>query len=85
MKKLVASLIDSILVFGFGAVLLILTILIMKVIGFEFYDQTVTAWAYAVACGIASLIYYPITESTKMDNTIGKKLLGVGPVKKATK
>ena len=56
MKKLVASLIDSILVFGFGAVLLILTILIMKVIGFEFYDQTVTAWAYAVACGIASLL-----------------------------
>lgn len=74
MKKLLANLIDQIIVFGGGALLLVVVSLILRVIGFEFVNPT---YMYIVAAAIVGVLYFPIVESTKLNTTIGKKLLNV--------
>lgn len=76
MKKLLANLIDQIIVFGGGILLLILVTLIMKWIGFEFTED-VRAYTYVVSAAIVGILYFPIVESSKLKTTIGKKLLNV--------
>ena len=74
MKKLIANLIDQVIVFGGGALLLLLVSLIMKWIGFEFVSLIKM---YIVAAAIVGVLYFPIVESSKLNATIGKKLLNV--------
>ena len=74
MKKLIANLIDQVIVFGGGALLLFLVSLIMKWIGFEFVSPIKM---YIVAAAIVGVLYFPIVESSKLNATIGKKLLNV--------
>lgn len=75
MKKLLASLIDQVIVFGGAAILLLLFTLIVKVIGFEFVKSAYTVYAYIISVAIVAILYFPIVESTKLNATIGKKLL----------
>ena len=49
----------------------------MKAIGFEFKSSLVTAYAYVIALAIIEILYFPIVESTKLNSTLGKKLLNV--------
>lgn len=77
MKKLLANIIDQIITFGVAALLLLIFTLIMKVIGFEFTGSKVTAYAYVVAVAVVEILYFPIVESTKLNSTLGKKLLNV--------
>ena len=73
MKRLIAGLIDTIIVFGVGALILMLTILVLKMVGFIFLEG-VMPWAYVISTGVVSLLYYPIVESTKLNTTLGKKI-----------
>lgn len=77
MKKLIANIIDQIITFGVAALLLLIVTLIMKVIGFEFTGASVTAYAYVIAVAVVEILYFPIVESTKLNSTLGKKLLNV--------
>ena len=80
MKKLLANIVDQIIVFGLGALLLLLTTLIMNLIGFKFNNDAIPAikqYAYIVCTAIIAILYYPIVESTSLNTTIGKKLLGI--------
>ena len=76
MKKLLASIMDEVVVFGVAALLLLLTVLIMKLIGFVFAEG-IHAYAYIIAVAVMTLIYSPIAESTKLNTTIGKKIVGI--------
>lgn len=74
MKKLIANLIDQVIVFGGGALLLVIVSLVMKWIGFEFVSPLK---AYIGAAVIMGVLYFPIVECSKLKTTIGKKLLNV--------
>ncbi|MBU5486868.1 RDD family protein [Clostridium sp. MSJ-8] len=74
MKKLLANIIDQIIVFGVAILLLLLVSLVMKLIGFEF-QKPIEAYIGSVA--IVAILYYPIVEATALKTTLGKKLLNV--------
>lgn len=76
MKRFFANLIDEVIVFGVAALVLLLTVLIMKLIGFVF-KEGILAYAYIISVAVINLIYSPIFESTKLNATIGKKILKV--------
>lgn len=76
MKKLLASLVDQIIVFGGSAALVGLGILILKVIGFVLVGG-ILQYAYLITLVVVSLLYSPIVESTKLNKTVGKKLLSL--------
>lgn len=76
MKKLFANIVDQIIVFGGAALLLVLVTLLLKLIGFEFV-KGVLQYAYMVSIAVVAILYFPIVESTKLNTTIGKKLLGI--------
>jgi uncharacterized RDD family membrane protein YckC len=76
MKRFFANLIDEVIVFGVAALILLLTVLIMKLIGFVF-KEGILAYAYIISLAVINLIYSPIFESTKSNATIGKKILKV--------
>lgn len=71
MKRLLASIIDEVIVFGVSALLYLLIELIMNLIGFKF---TSFLPIYVIIVAVLSVIYFPIVEATKLNTTIGKKI-----------
>lgn len=76
MKRILANLVDQLIVFGASAALVALSILILKVIGFVFAEGII-GYVYLITLAVVSLLYYPIVESTKLNKTVGKKVVGI--------
>lgn len=76
MKRILANLVDQVIVFGGAAALIGLGLLILKVMGFVLKDGVIQ-YAYLIALVVISLLYSPIVESTKLNKTLGKKALGL--------
>lgn len=76
MKKILANLVDQVIIFGGSAAILALIILILKVIGFKFQEGMIQ-YAYICTLVVISLLYAPIVESTKLNKTLGKKVFGL--------
>jgi uncharacterized RDD family membrane protein YckC len=76
MKRILANLVDQVIVFGASAALVGLSILILKVIGFVFAEG-IKGYVYLITLAVVSLLYYPIVESTKLNKTVGKKAFGI--------
>ncbi len=74
MKRLLASIVDEIIIFGGSALIYLLIELIMNLIGFRF---TGFLTVYIIIAAVLSVIYFPIVESTGLNNTIGKKIFDV--------
>ena len=76
MKRILANLVDQVIVFGGAAALIALGLLILKVMGFVLKDGVIQ-YAYLIVLVVISLLYSPIVESTKLNKTLGKKALGL--------
>lgn len=76
MKKILANLVDQVIIFGGAVALIGLGLLILKVMGFVLKDGVIE-YAYLIALVVISLLYSPIVESTKLNKTLGKKALGL--------
>ena len=68
-KKIFASLLDEMILFGVSAILLFLTDLILGAAGFKILQPAVFLTAYLF---IANVLYFPIIEES---TTLGKRII----------
>ncbi|MBB6697470.1 RDD family protein [Clostridium algidicarnis] len=74
-----ASIIDQIVIGGASFILLMIFNFIMKLINLRVVDKM---GVYVIIYIIVNIIYSPIMEKTKMNNTVGRKVSNIKLIKK---
>lgn len=74
-----ASIIDQIVIGGASYILLIIFDFIMKLVNLRVVDKM---GIYVIIYIIVNIIYSPIMEKTKMNNTVGRKVSNIKLIKK---
>lgn len=72
LKRLLSSIMDQIIVVAMSLLAIVLFDLILKVFGFYVAERQPI---FLIIYVIVNILYYPICESTKLKNTIGKKVI----------
>ena len=75
-KNIFANILDQLLVLAGSAVLLLLIDVILKSFGYMFVKESgAIVFAGAIVYFVMNCIYTPVMETSKIKNTIGKKIL----------
>lgn len=75
-KRIMANLFDEVVVVAIAAVLLGITILVLKLLGWKFGEPFYAVYAAFIIAAVVNLFYYPIMDGV-FKSTLGKKLLNI--------